>query len=284
MEIDKKEKIKSKGNLWYIIFYAVALTVIIVIGLFSNSFFAYEFFDSLFFDILYLILTIALLVVRSIQTFLRQTARYGKIFTLTYFNMFALVFAVRPFTTNRLWALWLFFSFVIAIVLLLILGFKYVKAPQNYVITRFEPAVAMLPLLLLLFVAMFQSYVGAGGMWIPIVITGVILAAAALGVFLKYFKNINYFKTEHKSEFVFAIILLVAACFYISGVTVTTINYGFDRNPTAVSVEIVDKRVQAGYRQVTSFYFKVRSMRPVRSAVRMEYSGSPLNIISEFSG
>ena len=239
MKVAKKEKVKSKGNIGYNIFYAFALVIIVVIGLFSNSFFAYDFFNHLFFDILYLLLTIALLIVRSIQVYLRQTALYGKIFALVYFNMFALVFALRPFVTNRLWAILLFFGFLVAIVLLLILGFKHTKAPQNYFITRFEPIVGMLPLLLLLVLASIQSYVGAEGMWIPIVVAGLILAAIALCVFLKYFKNIEYFK-KSKSEFVFSIILLVAACFYISWISVTTINYSFDRNPTAVSVEIVD--------------------------------------------
>lgn len=252
----KKDKNNTGSNLGYNIFYAVAFVIIIIIGLFSNSFFAYEFFNSLFFDVLYLVLTIAMLVVRSIQVYLRQTALYGKIFAITYFNIFAIVFAVRPFVTNRLWAILLFFGFIAAIILLLILAFKYIEK-GGYFITRFEPIVAAIPLLLLLMVAMAQSYAGAGGMWIPIVIIGVILAAIATCVFCKYFKNIAYFKNERKSELVFSIIIMVAICFYISGAAVTTINYGFDRSPTAVSFEIVDKRIQSGARQATSFYLKI---------------------------
>ncbi|MCL2062126.1 MAG: hypothetical protein FWH03_05860 [Firmicutes bacterium] len=255
--VDKKEKTKIKRNIGYTIFYAVTFAIIFVIGFFSKSFFAYDFFNHLVFDILYLLLTVALLIVRSIQTFLRQTALYGKIFTLAYFNMFALVFAVRPFVTNRIWAILLFASFIAATVLLLILAFKYIKAPNNYKITRFEPLVAMIPLLLLFMLAMIQSYVGASGMWIPIVVMGIVLAAAALFVFLKFFKNIDYFNREHKSEFIVAIILLIAACFLFSAVTVTTVNYAFDHSPTAVSFEIIDKRAQTGARQVTSFYFKI---------------------------
>ena len=257
MKADKKTRKKINGNLWYNVFYITAFVIIAVIGLFSSSFFAYTLFNTLFFKILYLLLTVALLAVRSIQTFLRQMALYGKIFTLTYFNMFALVFAIKPFVTNRLWAILLLGSFIVAVVLLLILAFKYVKEPYYYEITRFEPIIAMIPLILLLAVATLQSYAETTGMWIPIVVAGVLLAAAAVLVFFKYFKNINYFKTEHKSELVFTIILLIAACFYVSSTTVLTINYVFDHNPTAVSVEIIDKRIQSGARQLTSFYLEI---------------------------
>lgn len=257
MAKSKINKTKSKRNLWYNIFYIVAFAAIIVIGLFSNSFFAYEIFNSLFFNILYLVLTIALLVVRSIQTFLRQTALYGKIFTLSYYNMFAMVFAVRPFVSTRLWSVLLFLGFAIAVTLLLILAFKYTKDSRGYNITRFEPIIAVVPLLLLLMLAMMQSYVDAGKMWIPIVVAGVILSVVALVVFLKFFKDTSYFMSAHKSELVFSIILLFVACFYVTSTAVTTINYAFDHSPTAASFEIIDKRVQSGARQVTSFYLKI---------------------------
>lgn len=257
MAKSKTDKAKLKGNLWYNIFYIVSFSVIVVIGLFSNSFFAYEFFNSLFFNVLYLVLTVALFVVRSIQTFLRQTALYGKIFTLTYFNMFAIVFAVRPFVSARLWSILLFAGFAVAITLLVILAFKYTKDPSGYVITRFEPIIAMIPLLLLLMLAMIQSYTDAGKMWIPIVAAGAALSIIALVVFLKFFKNIDYFRAKHKSEFICAIILLVVACFYISGTAVTTINYAFDHSPTATSFEIIDKHIESGSRQGASFYFKI---------------------------
>jgi lysylphosphatidylglycerol synthetase-like protein (DUF2156 family) len=171
--------------------------------------------------------------------------------------MFALVFAFKPFITNRLWSVLLFGGFIAAIVLLLILAFKYVKAPNDYKITVFEPIIAMIPLLLLLMFAMIQSYVGAGGMWIPIIVIGVILAVVALCVFLKFFKDIDYFK-RRKSELVAAIIVMLAGCFYVSSITVTTINYAFDKNPTPSSFEIIDKRIQSGARQITSFYLKVK--------------------------
>ena len=250
-------KTEIKGNFGYYIFYAIVFIVAIVIGFLGKSLFTYDFFNRQFFRILCLLLIIAPFAGRSIQTFLRQTALYGKIFTLVYFNMFALVFAVRLFITNRLWTIFLFASFAAAIVLLLILAFKYVKAPHNYKITRYEPLVAMLPLLLLLMLAMTQSYVDASGMWMPIVVIGVVLAAAALFVFLKFFKYIDYFNNEHKSEFIACIILLIAACFYVSNVTVKTINYAFDNNPTVVSFEIIDKHVQSGAKYTTSFYFKI---------------------------
>lgn len=256
MKANQKKKMSSKNTIGYDIFYGIAIAVIFVISFFGNSFFTYEFFNSLFFDILYLVLIIALCIVRSIQTFLRQTTRFGKIFALTYYSMFALVFSVRPFVSIRLWSVLLFFSSVAAIILLVILAFKYIKAPDRYFITKVEPAVAMLVPLFLLVLATRQNYVCAERMWIPIVIIGIILVPVVLGVFLKYFKDIEYFK-KSKSELIFSILLLIIACFYISGVAVTTVNYGFDSAPTATNVEIVDKRIVSGAKQVTSFYLKV---------------------------
>ena len=195
-------------------------------------------------------------IVRSIKTFLRQTTCYGKIFTLTYFNLFALVFVVRPFVSNRLWVIMLFFSFIAAIILLIILAFKYIKMPYRYFITKYEPIVAMLPLLLLMLVASSQSYIGSQGMWVPGVIGRTILAICTLFIFLKYFKNIDYF-LESRSELIMFCILFILLCLIISFVTITTINYAFDNVPTPVSVQIVDKNIQSGARQMTSFYLKV---------------------------
>lgn len=256
MRNNKRNKIKIKCDLRYNIFYFVAFVSIVAISLLSNSFFAYDIFNSLFFNILYLILSIALFVVRSIQTFLRQTALYGKIFSLSYFNMFALVFAIRPFVTSRQWSALLFGSFIVAIILLVILAFKHKKAPHNYRIERIDPMVAIIPLLLLLMFSMIKSYIGAERMWIPIVLIGVTLAAVALYVLLKYFRNIEYFK-KSQSEFIFSIILIIVACFYVSGIAVTTINYAFDHTPSVADFEIIDKRIQSGTRRATSFYLKV---------------------------
>ncbi len=250
-------KTKNKRDIGYTIFYIIIFLIVSVIGLFGTSFFAYEFFNSLFFDILFLALVVLMFFVRSIQTFLRQTTCYGKIFTLTYFNLFALVFVVRPFVSNRLWVIVLLLSFIVAIILLIILAFKYIKTPYRYFITKYEPIVAMLPLLLLVLLASRQSYIGSQGMWLPVVIGGTILAIFTLFIFLKYFKNIDYF-LESKSELIMSCILLILLCFSISFVTITTINYAFDDVPTPVSVQVVDKNIQSGARQVTSFYLKVK--------------------------
>lgn len=256
MKNEKNVKTQFKRDIGYIIFYSISFLIVSVIGLFSTSFFAYEIFNSLFFDILFLVLIVAMFFVRSIQTFLRQTTCYGKIFTLIYFNLFALVFAVQPFVSTRLWSILLFFSFIIAIILLIVLAFKYIKAPDRYFITRFEPMVAMLPLLLLLMLASRQSYTGAQGMWMPVVGGGIILSILTLVIFLKFFKNIDYF-LENRNELIISCILLVLAGFFISFVTITTINYAFDKAPTPISVQVLDKNIQSGARQATSFYFEV---------------------------
>ena len=200
--INKNSKpTKSKFDIGCRIFYIIGISIVCCIGLFGSSFFAYDFFDSLFFDILGIVLISLMLCVRSIQTFLRQTTPYGKIFTLVYFNLFALPFAVRPFISARLWIISLFFSLVIAIVLLIILAFKYVKAPKNYFITIYEPAIALLILLALMLNASMQSYTGAQGMWIPIVICGIILSTCALSVFIKYLRTLNILRKERARRY-----------------------------------------------------------------------------------
>ena len=247
---------KSKKDFGYKIFYIIGILIIGCIGFFGSSFFAYEFFDSLFFDILSAVLVALMLCVRSIQTFLRQTTLYGKIFTLVYFNLFALVFAVLPFVSGRIWVILLSVSLIVALILLIILAFKYVKAPTDYHITRYEPIIAILMLLALLVVLSMLSYTGAQRMWIPVVIGGVVLSAAALSVFIKYFKDFEYFK-QRKSELIASYILLILLCFGISYTGIATLNYAFDDSSTQLSVQVLDKKVRAGARQLTSFYFKI---------------------------
>ena len=247
---------KSKKDFGYKIFYIIGILIIGCIGFFGSSFFAYEFFDSLFFDILSAVLVALMLCVRSIQTFLRQTTLYGKIFTLVYFNLFALVFAVLPFVSGRIWVILLSVSLIVALILLIILAFKYVKAPTDYHITRYEPIIAILMLLALLVVLSMLSYTGAQRMWIPVVIGGVVLSAAALSVFIKYFKDFEYFK-QRKSERIASYILLILLCFGISYTGIATLNYAFDDSSTQLSVQVLDKKVRAGARQLTSFYFKI---------------------------
>ncbi len=247
---------KYKKDIGYKIFYIIGILIIGCIGFFGSSFFAYEFFDSLFFDILSAVLVALMLCVRSIQTFLRQTALYGKIFTLVYFNLFALVFAVLPFVSGRIWVILLSISLIVALILLIILAFKYVKAPTDYHITRYEPIIVILMLLALLVVLSMLSYTGAQRMWIPVVIGGVVLSAAALSVFIKYFKDFEYFK-QRKGERIASYILLILLCFGISYTGIATVNYAFDDSSTQLSVQVLDKKVRAGARQLTSFYFKI---------------------------
>ena len=255
--INKNNKpTKSKVDIGCRIFYIIGISIICCIGFFGSSFFAYDFFDSLFFDILGIVLISLMLCVRSIQTFLRQTTPYGKIFTLVYFNLFALSFSVRPFISARLWIISLFFSLVIATILLIILAFKYVKAPKNYFITIYEPAIALLMLLALMLNASMQSYTGAHGMWIPVVICGIILSISSLIVFIKYFKNIEYFK-KRKGETISSYIMLIIACFIFSFTTIATVNYAFDDYSTVLSVEVLDKDVLSSTRGRTSFYFEI---------------------------
>lgn len=238
------------------IFYVVAASILFCIGFFGSSYFAYEFFNSAFFDILGMELIALMLFVRSVQTFLRQTALYGKVFTLTYFNMFALAFAVRPFISGRLCVILLFFSFIISIILLIILAFRYVDAPQSYCITKYEPIVAVLMLVVLLLVASWQSYTGAQGMWIPVVTGGIILSIFALVIFIRFFSQLDYFK-QSKGETVAACLIIVALCFFLSFTTISTVNYAFDNSSTELNVQVLDKKIRSGAKQGTSYYLKV---------------------------
>lgn len=253
----KATKTKAKRDIGYKIFYISGIAIIAVVGILSNSYFAYQFFNSLFFSILLLVLIVAMLVVRSIQTYLRQTTLYGKIFILVYFNMFALAFTMQPFVSSRIWAIILFSSFIVALILLIILAFRYIKAPSNYCITPYEPIVAVLPLLTLLLFASRQNYISGQSMWLPVVIGGAILSICALLVFLKYFKDIEHFE-KSKGELIMSCILLVLVCFALVFVSISTINYAFDSSPTSLTVQVSDKDIQAGTRQATSFYLKVK--------------------------
>ena len=94
-------------------------------------------------------------------------------------------------------------------------------------------------------------------MWIPVVSGGIILSICALIVFIKYFKDIEYFK-ESTGELIATSILLVFLCFCISYVTIVTVNYAFDNSSTELSVQVLDKRIQSGARQVTSYYFQIK--------------------------
>ena len=256
MTREKNVITKYKIEIGYIIFYSIGLSIIFCISFFGSSYFAYEFFNSLFFDILSAVLVALMLCVRSIQTFLRQTSLYGKIFTLAYFNLFALVFAVRPFVSRRLWVSLLFFSLIVALFLLLILAFKYVRVPNKYFITKYEPMIALMVLLALLVVASMQSYTGAQGMWIPIVTGGIILSICALMIFLKYFKDLDYFKKDI-GELISSSLLVIICCFLLSYTTIATVNYAFDDSSTEISVHVLDKRVQSGARQVMFYYLQI---------------------------
>ena len=195
--------------------------------------------------------------VRSIQTFLRQTALYGKIFTLTYYNLFTLSFGVQPFISGRQWVMLLFFSFIAAIVLLIILAFKYFRAPNDYFITNFDPCFAGLMLVVLMLVSAMQSYVGGQGMWIPIVIFGIILSVCVLIIFIKYFKNLDYFKKNNKGELIAACAVLVVLSFCVSFAMIATVNYAFDDSPTTFSVQVLDKNAISSGRTGTDYYFQI---------------------------
>lgn len=245
-----------KRNWGYTVFYATAFAVLAVIGLCSNSFFAYKFFDNLFFDILYFVLIIAVFIVLSIQNLLKQPTRSGKIFMLTYFNIFSLTFALLPFVSTRVRAMLLFICFVVTFSMLIVLSFRHLKAPKNYVITKFCPISAAVPIILLLALNSNRVYVNEGKMWYLLLMAGAVLSAIALFVFLRYFKNIDYFK-QRKGEFIAAIIGIIFVAVSVALAAVVSVNYALDGEPKIVSVEIFDKYIRAGGRQSTSFNFKV---------------------------
>lgn len=255
---EKKKKAKARKDTGYKIFYIIGVSVVCCIGFFGSSYFAYDFFNSLFFDILSAVLIASMFCVRSIQTFQRQTALYGKIFTLAYYNLFALSFGARTFISGRPWVILLFFSFIAAIVLLIILAFQYVSSPNDYFITNFEPCVAELMLVALMLVSAMQSYTGGQGMWIPIVIFGIILSGCALIIFIKYFKDLNYFKKNNKGELIASYAILIVLSFCFSFTAIAAVNYAFDDSSTVLNAQVLDKKVISGARRVTSHYFQIK--------------------------
>lgn len=255
---EKKKKTRAQKDAVYKIFYSIGFSIVCCIGFLGSSIFTYDFFDSPFFDILSAALIASMFCVRSIQTFLRQTALYGKIFTLTYYNLFTLSFGVQPFISGRPWVMLLFFSFIAAIVLLIILAFKYFRAPNDYFITNFDPCFAGLMLVVLMLVSAMQSYVGGQGMWIPIVIFGIILSVCVLIIFIKYFKNLDYFKKNNKGELIAACAVLVVLSFCFSFTAIATVNYAFDDSPTTYSAQVLDKNIISGAKRVTSRYFEIK--------------------------
>lgn len=254
---EKKKKTRAQKDAGYKIFYSIGFSIVCCIGFLGSSIFTYDFFDSPFFDILSAALIASMFCVRSIQTFLRQTALYGKIFTLTYYNLFTLSFGVQPFISGRPWVMLLFFSFIAAIVLLIILAFKYFRAPNDYYITNFDPCFAALMLVVLMLVSAMQSYVGGQGMWIPIVIFGIILSVCVLIIFIKYFKNLDYFKKNNKGELIAVYAVSVVLSFCVSFAMIATVNYAFDDSPTTFSVQVLDKNAISSGRTGTDYYFQI---------------------------
>lgn len=254
---EKKKKTRAQKDAGYKIFYSIGFSIVCCIGFLGSSIFTYDFFDSPFFDILSAALIASMFCVRSIQTFLRQTALYGKIFTLTYYNLFTMSFGVQPFISGRQWVMLLFFSFIAAIVLLIILVFKYFRAPNDYFITNFEPCFAGLMLAVLVLVSAMQSYVGGQGMWIPIVIFGIILSVCVLIIFIKYFKNLDYFKKNNKGELIAVYAVSVVLSFCVSFAMIATVNYAFDDSPTTFSVQVLDKNAISSGRTGTDYYFQI---------------------------
>ncbi len=261
----KKEKEKSISGFFnrqtmLKIFYIVSLVYIALVFILRSSFFAYDIFSSLGFLISVQVVAIIVCVVRTVETFRKQINIFGKVISIALPNSVALSILLMSFLDNRALDIVFFLCLIFHLVLLIILAFKRLKSKTVFVYTRFDVFLSLLPFFALLSTAMSQKYINDEWMFVPIVIIGVVLSGISIMVFfLKFAKNISYFK-ESKKETVAApiVICIVAFCFALFSVFV--INYSFDYNGIPTDVVVTNKEVSSGYLRPTIhkllFYFE----------------------------
>ena len=210
-----------------------------------------------FFYVLFWGLAGILLAGRGIQVFRRQTAPFAKFAAAALFGLTGIALLLIPLLPPRANALLLFLTVLPSAALLIAAGVGQIRDPGRFHFTRFE---SVLPVLLLLCAMIFLlrlTFLGGQNLWIPVVIGGLILSAAAVCVLLILADRLPIEDLASTGERVACCLLAVMGSFLFVFAAVGVFNYALDKDPTPLTVEITDKSISGGGRAPTLYLLTV---------------------------
>ncbi len=199
-----------------------------------------------------------LLAGRGIQVFRRQTAPFAKFAAAALFGLTGIALLLIPLLPPKANALLLFLAILPSAALLIAAGVGQIRDPGRFHFTRFE---SILPVLLLLCAMIFLlrlTFLGGQNLWIPVVIGGLVLSAAAVCVLLILADRLPIEDLASTGERVGCCLLAVMGSFLFVFAAVGVFNYALDKeDPTPLTVEITDKSISGGGRAPTLYLLTV---------------------------
>ncbi len=246
---------KLTVNSVIITFYIVSLVTLLVFGILGKSFFAYSWMNSKGIMILTRSIIMLLIVVRGFDVYKKYTAYPDRHIMVSFYLLLGLVTVLRYFVFIDIASLLLLGVFYTNGILLFIYLFKKRKKDFLDNISLIEPIIVGSIVIMLLMNSYDYNYLN-NSIWIPILISGLILGIINIIVYIKYFSKYIVLRNK-KGEVVSLYIIILFCSMLVTSVSVFTLNKNINDQAIPIEVEILDKHISNGSRTPTTYFFRV---------------------------
>lgn len=254
-------KFNIKFNAFTVI-YLIGFLGMGIIGLLSNSFFAYEIFNSLWADILYLALMSMLFITAFVQEIIASRAVADVIINVAIFIV-GLLFIILYLVWADIFVLGMVvLSAIMAVVLSCRCILTVRKNPQSKKFpVDFKQVIAVGCLILFaLRQQMNIKSVDDGYIAWSLIPAAVLCVVGAVAVFVllrPVWKELYPTKVKRVCTAIAAVISIFFMAFIYSFISIDIINWAFDGEPQKIEYVVLDKNVRSGARTPTQFEVKV---------------------------
>ena len=254
-------KLNIKFNAFTVL-YLIGFLGLGIIGLLSNSYFAYDIFNSLWANLLFLALLSMLFITAFVQEIIASRAVVDVI-TNTAIFIVGLIFVILYYV----WAdIFIFGMVVLSAIMVIVLSCRCVltirRDPQNKKFPiDFKQVIAVVCLLMFaLRQQMTIKHVDDGYVaWslIPAAVACAVCTVVAFVLLRRVWAEIYPTKVKRVCNAILAFISIFFVAFLYSFVSIGVINWAFDGEPQQIEFTVLDKNVRSGARTPTEFEVKV---------------------------
>lgn len=257
-----KDERKAKWQTKNIVFTAIYITAFLgagIIGLLSNSFFAYRLFNMWWADIVYMLCIAAMFITAFVQELFDSRKLPDVVL-----NAFIFIGGCIIFFLLFLSEIATFISVIYSAVLLSVVLLRYalgVRKGETHPIDN-KQVIAIAVLILFAMVAMmrvnFINELYIAWSLIPAAVISVVAGVIALYLFRGQWDMLFPTRAKKITALILGGIFTLMISFFYSFTAIGVANCAFDGEPTQSEYVVVDKHINSGARTVTDFEVKVQ--------------------------
>lgn len=258
MSRKSKKKEWSKSKIVFTAIYIAAFLGAGIIGLFSNSFFAYEAFNSLWADVVYLLCISALYITAFVQELFTSRKLPDIIINFFIFIISWIIFLLMLFSGIAA-LIAVIYSAAMAAFLALCAVFEVRKGGKPEMDTKQFVCVGSLILfgMLKLTSVCFVNEIYMAWSFIPAAVIFIAVCVTAVVLLREQWDSLFETKAKKISALILSSLMIFFVAYFYSFTAVGIANCVFDGEPVQKEYIVLEKHVSSGSRKVTRFELKV---------------------------